>query len=144
MFRILLDRGLSPIVIRCLIDQYTRQRAQAIWEGETSQYFTVENGIRQGGILSPVLFTVYMDGLLSRLEESGYGCHIGDTFYGALCYADNITLICPSVHGLQQMVNICQTYGKEFDVKINETKTVCISFSRQRTMKNIHIYLIGR
>ena len=115
-----------------------------MWDGKTSEYFPIENGVRQGGILSPVLFTIYMDGLMAKLENSGLGCHIGENFYGALCYADDLTLICPSVSGLQEMVNMCDKYGEECDVKFNEAKTVCITFSRKKVMPKINISLGGK
>ena len=43
-----------------------------------SPYFTISNGVRQGGILSPSLFAVYMDDLSSLLNASRIGCHIDD------------------------------------------------------------------
>jgi len=48
------------------------------------------------GSLSPVLFCIYIDGLLTTLSESGFGCYMGDNFLGALGYADDIVLIAPS------------------------------------------------
>ena len=59
-----------------------------------SESFTVMNGIKQGGVLSPVLYT---DGLLLRLQESGIECHMGGHYAGALAYADDITLISLSI-----------------------------------------------
>ena len=53
----------------------------------------VMNGVKQGGVLSPVLFAVYTDGLLLRLQESGFGCHMGGHYAGALAYADDVTNI---------------------------------------------------
>ena len=53
------------------------------------------NGVKQGGVLSPVLFTVYLDELLLRLRESRMGCHIENVFCGALSYADDIILLAP-------------------------------------------------
>ena len=35
------------------------------------------NGVKQGGVLSPILFAIYTDGLLKRLEDTGVGCHMG-------------------------------------------------------------------
>ena len=43
-----------------------------------SSYFNISNGIRQGGILSPSLFAIYMDDLSSLLNTSRIGCHISD------------------------------------------------------------------
>ena len=55
-----------------------------------SDPFGVTNGVRQGGVLSPVLFTVYLDELLQRLSALAIGCHVGHHYVGSLCYADDI------------------------------------------------------
>ena len=67
------------------------------------------------------MFAVYYDELIAKLASSGYGCHISQHFVSALSYADDITLLSPSLQGLQYMVNICEEYGK--DVTINDKKT---------------------
>ena len=58
--------------------------------------FPVRNGVRQGGIISPVLCWIYIDGLLCMLSESGVGCYIGRVFVGALAYADDNALLAPT------------------------------------------------
>ena len=58
-----------------------------------SASFRVKNGVRQGAILSPSLFCVYLDNLLSQLREAGVGCHVGGLFLGAFGYADDVTLL---------------------------------------------------
>ncbi len=95
---------------------YTRQEARTGWNNHYSEYFGVKNGIRQGGIISPLLYTVYADKLIHRLELEGIGCHIGLKYYGAICYADDMQILCPSVCGLQFMINICAEYGIEYDI----------------------------
>ena len=62
--------------------------------------FTVRNGVKQGGVLSHLLFDICTDSLLKILEETGVGCHMGGHFAGALSYADNITAIAQSVSAL--------------------------------------------
>ena len=57
------------------------------------------NGVKQGSIISPILFTIYLDILLERLKNNGVGCYIGDKFVGALAYADDLVLMSPSVRG---------------------------------------------
>ncbi len=61
LFMILIDRGLRAIVIRSLYDMHRRQKIQAVWKGYMSEAFETENGIKQGSVISPVLFTIYMD-----------------------------------------------------------------------------------
>jgi len=62
-----------------------------------SEYFLATNGVKLGGVFSPVLFCIYIDNLLVQLLKSGFGCYIGNTFVGALAYADDIVLVAPGV-----------------------------------------------
>ena len=52
------------------------------------------NGVKQGGVISPILFNLYIDRLLIRLQKSGVGCHINNIYMRALSYADDITISC--------------------------------------------------
>ena len=85
------------------------------WNKHRSESFSYLNGVKQGGVLSPILFTVYIDELLLKLRSSGFGCYIDDTFVGALGYADDVTLMSPSIRGLKQMGNICETFAMEYE-----------------------------
>ena len=77
LFRALMDRELPPAyVLRLLLNLYTNSFARVSWNGVCSRSFVIENGVRQGGIVSPILFCIYIDGLLHRLSESGVGCFI--------------------------------------------------------------------
>jgi len=49
-----------------------------------------KNGVKQGRVLSPVLFCVYIDGLLVALSRSNVGCYIGRSYVGSLAYADDV------------------------------------------------------
>ena len=70
------------------------------WNDSCSDSFPLLNGVKQGAVLSPILFTIYIDGLLDRLKQSGVGCHIGRTYADAFGYADDIALLDPSLSGL--------------------------------------------
>ena len=52
-------------------------------ELHTLSPFQVSNRVHQGGVLSPILFTMYIDDLLSGLQQLGVGCHWGSDFVGA-------------------------------------------------------------
>ena len=75
-----------------------------------SESFTVINGVKQGGVLFPVLLTVYTDGLLLRLQKSGIPCHMGGHYVGPLAYVDDIILILPSMQGISIIVNFLGSY----------------------------------
>ena len=64
------------------------------------------NGVKQGGAFSPVLFCIYLDGLLCRLAELKIGCFIGNVFVGALAYADDIALLAPTTRAVRLMLGI--------------------------------------
>ena len=55
--------------------------------------FSIVNGTRQGSVLSPALFAVYMDEILIKLRNLGVGCYVGGVFMGALGYADDPVLL---------------------------------------------------
>ena len=88
------------------------------------------NGVRQGGVLSPQLFSVYVDELLEKLKINGVGCHIGHHFIGALGYADDIVLICPSLSGLRDMIKICEDYAKDHNILFNGKKSKYLIFGK--------------
>ena len=113
------------------------------WNKHRSESFGCLNGVKQGGVLSPILFTVYIDELLLKLRSSGFACYIDDTFVGALGYADDVTLMSSSIRGLKQMVDICETFAAEYDIKFNEKKTVAILFGNGESSE-CHLKLNGQ
>ena len=86
---------------------YTKQELCIRWGAEMSPYFTISNGVRQGGILSPSLFAVYMDDLSSLLNTSRIGCHIDDVCINHVFYADDLCLMAPCAIALQELINVC-------------------------------------
>ena len=133
LFEILESRDLHPLTLRLLINLYEGQLTCARWLHENSDYFSSVNGIRQGGVASPILFTVYMDALIKRLEASQVGCYVGREYYGILCYADDVTLLAPTGSALQELLDICETFGKEYDVVYNSKKSICVAIGRRLT-----------
>jgi hypothetical protein len=126
LFKLLINRGLPPICLRLLLNMYTNHLISIAWSNVASTAFVVQNGIKQGGILSPLLFCIYFDELLIRLKKAGLGCWIGSAFVGALAYADDLSLLAPTLGAMHSMLAICDVYAKEFNVIFNASKTKCM------------------
>ena len=105
----------------------------------------MRNGIKQGGVLSPLLFAIYTDSLLKRLEEPGVRCHMGGHFTGALAYADDIALLSPSMSGLRTLSKVSEKYATEFDVTFNGKKSRLLFFrGRECVFSNLNMYVCGQ
>ena len=93
--------------------------------------------MRQGGVSSGIFFAVYIDKLLSILRSSELGCHINMVFLGAMVFADDIILLSASRGGLQSMINLCQNFVQQRNLKFGthpdpvKSKTKCIIFSKR-------------
>ena len=122
LFSILIDKELCPSVIRVLINLYTNQCMRIKWGSYFSDTFNVSNGVKQGGVLSPILFITYFNDLFKRLKHSQLGCHIGNMYAGALGYADDLTLLSPTLSGLKSMLQIADSFGDEYDIMFNVKK----------------------
>ncbi len=131
LFKKLYDKGLPPLTVRIIMNMYMKGSAQVKWDGCTSTSFNVTNGVKQGSVISPLFFTLYVDELIDRLEHSGYGCKIGTRYYGILVYADDIFLLSPTAYGLQKMLNICNDFAHSKGLHFNAKKTQCILFHQK-------------
>ena len=60
------------------------------WNGVIGKVFDIHCGVRQGGILFPMLCCIYMDDLIKELRLSGFGRYLSNLFIGSILYADDI------------------------------------------------------
>ena len=90
---------------------YEVSRTSVLLDGEKSRMFTVEQGMAQGCSLSPVLFSVFMNGLLKEVEEAGVGVQLssGKCIAGML-FADDLVGISDSRESLYTLVDVVHSY----------------------------------
>ena len=122
LFQKLIDRDLPPIVVRLLAYVYEEQEGCVVWNGIRSSSFKITNGTRQGSVLSPTLFSVYLDDLLGELRLLGLGCHMGGAWVGAAGYADDLILLAPSRTAMQRMLKVCEVYADEHNLQFTMGK----------------------
>ena len=112
LFNILSERNMCPLVRRLLLNLYGNQPFQIRWNNCLSTMYRMVNGVKQGVVLSQILFTMYIDGLLYELKRAGVGCHINGEYVGAFCIFLYIVLLFPSLYALKHYITVCEDYPK--------------------------------
>ena len=115
---------------------YANQTMCVRWSGIVSQGFHVPNGVRQGGILSPYLFNVYLDDLSIALSACRTGCCVGNCLINHLMYADDLVICSPSSIGLRALITVCEENAVSHDMVFNYKKSE-ILICRSNYMKNV-------
>ena len=98
----------------------------------------MSNGVRQGGILSPFLFNVYIDELSQVLRSLSRGCYINTTCANHILYADDSVLLAPSPTALQYLIDTTCRYFKENKLVLSDGKTRCMAIKAEGD-KELHI-----
>ncbi|CAC5377138.1 unnamed protein product [Mytilus coruscus] len=107
------------------------------WKNGFSNSFPVRQGVRQGGILSTHLYKLYINDLLTELEENGMGQYIGTNFTGCPTCADDIILLSSTEEEMQSMLDTSKRYSDKHRYKIHPTKSVTINkYSNSKTTKS--------
>ena len=118
------DAGVPVFLVRVLWSWYRRQLVCVKWGSEYSNNFLVHNGVRQGGILSPLLYNFYVNEMSANLNKISAGCCINNVLINHLMYADDVVLMAPSAKGLQKLIDECFAYRTAHNIKFNCLKTV--------------------
>ena len=120
------DKNVDIKIINVIENWLSKSSTVIKWGKVFSDSVPLLSGVKQGGILSPLLFTLFVDIVLAKLEDSGLGCFINFTCYNSFMYADDIILLGITVTDLQQMFNLCFDVFKDLDLPINISKCHCL------------------
>jgi Reverse transcriptase (RNA-dependent DNA polymerase) len=99
------------------------------WGLHFSVFFKPDCGIRQGGVLSPYLFAIYIDNIVESIINSSLGCHVRGMCVSVILYADDIVLLAPSIDALQKLIFLCENELCLLDMAIN--------------VKNLYVCVLG-
>ena len=100
------QKGICHRIWHILNSWYSHSSSSVLLNGAASKPFPILQGVRQGAILSPLLYSVYVDELLDLLKESGLGAYVGTCCIAAPMYADDLALVADSASTLQSLLDI--------------------------------------
>jgi hypothetical protein len=127
-----------PVELLSVLESWFSTSVTCIkWNGHVSSFFQLLSGVRQGGVLSPLFFAIFIDKIIDVVKTVDAGCYINTVCCSIFLYADDILLLSPSIHGLQLLLNACEKYLVGIDMCINVKKSSCIRFGPRFDSKGV-------
>ena len=120
------EKEVDTDIINILENWFLKNSTSIKWHNVKSRDVPLMSGVKQGGILSPLLFTLYVNIILEKLEKSGLGCFIGHRCCNSYMYADDLILLSITVTNLQSMLDMCNSLFSNLDLPINISKCHCL------------------
>ena len=117
---------------RALVTYYESSTANIKLCNEKSEMFKINCGVKQGGILSPTLFSIYMNDLIKEIIKSNTGAICGSANTSILAYADDLALITQSHISMQELLNTCSRFGDHWCIKFNSNKSKVMRFEARK------------
>ena len=130
LFLKLMERNVPKIFLDIIITWHDGLFCRVRWDDVCSEWFPITAGVRQGGVMSPDFYGIYIDELVSILKKAGIGCYVSGIFAAALFYANDIVVMAPSIKGLWKILDLCVIYCHDWDILLNPKKTKNMAFGK--------------
>jgi hypothetical protein len=125
--------GIPELERRLIINLYWKQQAVIRWNGEISRKVKVERGVRQGCVISPLLFNLYSEFMIREAMEDVEGIGFGGVNITNLRYADDAILVADKRKKLQKMIDRLSHTCKEYGMDVNVKKTKVMVMNKLKT-----------
>lgn len=142
MIKTLQSANIDSRDIRIIQNLYWNQKARVrLNQSTNTEDFEVLRGVRQGCILSPMLFNLYVENVFAEaLEGYDYGIKVNGYPLNNIRYADDTAILTDNEHEMQLLIDRINNVGKSYGLKINATKTKCMAISRNAILSaQLHI-----
>ena len=124
--------GFSLHIIDLIRSLYSKQKAAVRTTHGLTDWFDIEQGVRQGCILSPHLFNIYSEQIMrNALEDFTGGVRIGGRVITNLRYANDVVLIAGGMEELQELVDRVSKASSQFGLSLNPSKTKVMKICRK-------------
>ena len=125
--------GVSGTMLNVLKSMYSNVTAFVRGAGRQSAEFAIDNGLRQGSVISPLLYNIFINGLVRELKtRSDIGVRVGPTIEPCCLFADDIALLATSPEALQTALGVASEYASKWRFKFGPDKSNVVVFSRKK------------
>ena len=99
---------------RVIKGMYSVVQSAVLVGDERTEWFDLSTGVRQGCVMSPILFSLFINGLAKEINKKGIGVSVGSRRVRLLLYADDIVLLAETSKDLQKMLDVVTEYSKRW------------------------------
>ena len=142
LFKKLLDNKINGKVYDVLVNMYSNDVACVKIADSITPSFIANQGVKQGCILSPTLFNIFLSDIQAVFETEGCDPVIqGIRNISCIIWADDILLLSKTEGGLQTMLSSLKTYADENGMTINtkKTKTMVFNAGGRHMRRNFYV-----
>lgn len=133
LFYKLYNMGIDKAIFSILQNLYTGMSSCVKFKGCKSGWFPILQGTRQGGVISPFLYLVFLNDLLYEIEASGLGMCFYNIDLSCPTVADDMLVQSYSKAGLDSLIGICLNYSYTWRFLHNAAKSAVVVFNEKRS-----------
>ena len=135
------NRGIDGKFFEIIKTIYSNDRAGIKFGDKFSSPFRTNRGVRQGCVLSPLLFNIFLSDIQNVFDHSGDNPIMNYEEISCLIWADDILILSETEQGLQNKLHALATYCKENKLEVNTDKTKTMIFTKSgRLLKNRFLF----
>ena len=121
--------GVDSKVVRMISKMYEGNKVKFTIGDISTNWLENNIGVRQGCVISPTLFNLYIEELIVRIRKSEKGVKVRDKRLGCLAYADDVVLMAENKEDMEQLMKTADTYGKEWNLRYSAEKCKVMEFN---------------
>ena len=127
----LIKSGIPSGYVNIIKYWYSNQYVNVRYGNGYSSEWKLCNGIRQGGVLSGILFNLYINDLIDNVSKSKLGCKLGVYTSNIVAYADDLVILTPSRSSLQILIQLINNEIRKIRLNFNSLKSKCMIFDKK-------------
>lgn len=135
--------GISGKFLSALQGLYHGVKSSVKVNNILTDWFDVNSGVKQGCLLSPTLFSLFIDDLVSDINQLQCGLSVDGTNISILLYADDIALIAPDEQSMDKLLTVLNNWCEKWKLFINPTKTKVVHYRIPSHERSKHVFRCG-